>query len=62
MLASVLQVLRSARLNVTTMRNRVFAGSIAAVATIDVGTAPDEAVLGKIRGLRHVIQASVIDA
>lgn len=61
-LASILQVLRSARLNVTTMRNRVFAGSIAAVATIDVGTAPDEAVLGEIRGLRHVIQASVIDA
>ncbi len=61
-LASILQVLRSARLNVTTMQNRVFAGSVAAVATIDVGTAPDEALLAEIRGLQHVIQASVIDA
>lgn len=61
-LAAVLQVLRTSQLNVQTMRNRVFAGSIAAVATIDVGTAPEEAVLAEIRQLEHVIQASVIAA
>ena len=61
-LAAVLQVLRAARLNVQTMQNRVFAGSTAAVATIDVGTAPDEKVLTEIRALEHIIQASVIEA
>ena len=61
-LAAVLQVLRAARLNVQTMQNRVFAGSTAAVATIDVGTAPDEKVLTEIRALEHIIRASVIEA
>ena len=59
-LASVLQVLRGANLNVQTMRNRVFAGSVAAVATIDVGSAPGPEVLAEIRELPHIIATSVI--
>ena len=61
-LASVLQELRRRELNVATMRNRIFAGSIAAVATIDVAGAIDPELLAAVRALPEVLGVSVFDA
>ena len=61
-LAAVLQELRRRRLNVATMRNRIFAGSVAAAATIDVAGVIDDDLLDAVRGLPDVIQVSVFDA
>ena len=61
-LAAVLAVLRTAQLNVSTMQNRVFAGSIAAVASIDVGHVPTTETLAKIQALDDVIYVSVTPA
>ena len=61
-LAAVLQELRRGRLNVATMHNRIFAGSVAAAATIDVSGTIDEALLDAVRALPDVIQVSVFEA
>ena len=61
-LAAVLQELRRRRLNVATMHNRIFAGSVAAVATIDVAGSIDGHLLDAVRALPDVIQVSVFDA
>ncbi|MYK74895.1 MAG: hydroxyacid dehydrogenase, partial [Acidimicrobiaceae bacterium] len=60
-LASVLQELRSCSLNVANMSNRIFAGSQAAVATIEVFGAVDEQLLDAVRALPDVIQVSAFD-
>lgn len=61
-LASVLQELRRGSLNVANMSNRIFAGSQAAVATIDVFGAVDPRLLDAVRALPDVIQVSAFDA
>ncbi|MCY4665583.1 MAG: NAD(P)-binding domain-containing protein [Acidimicrobiaceae bacterium] len=58
-LAAVLEELRRGGLNVATMQNRIFAGSVAAVATIDVAGDIGEELLGAVRKLPDVIQVSV---
>lgn len=57
-LAAVLAILRASDLNVSTMMNRVFEGQRAAVATIDVGAVPPDAILDQIRAHEHVINVS----
>ena len=61
-LAAVLEELRRGRLNVATMRNRIFAGSVAAAATIDVAGIVDDDLLKAVRALPDVIQVSVFEA
>lgn len=61
-LASVLQELRRHRVNVATMSNRIFAGSVAAAATIDVAGEVDDDLLDDIRALPDVINLSVFEA
>ena len=61
-LASVLQELRRHNLNVANMNNRIFSGSQAAVATIDVFGALDDGLRDDLRSLPDVIQASVFEA
>ena len=61
-LATVLEELRRSRLNVATMRNQIFAGSVAAVATIDVAGTIDDNLLDAVRALPDVIHVSVFDA
>ena len=60
-LAAVLEELRRGNLNVATMSNRIFAGSIAAAATIDVAGDVGGETLDAVRGLPDVIQVSVFD-
>jgi D-3-phosphoglycerate dehydrogenase len=54
-LASVLDILRAADLNVSNMRNRIFAGSLAAMATIDVAGPVDAKILAEIEANPDVI-------
>lgn len=61
-LASVLQELRRHRVNVANMSNRIFAGSVAAAATIDVAGVIDDDLLDAIRALPDVINLSVFEA
>ena len=61
-LAAVLQELRRGHLNVATMSNRIFAGSVAAAATIDVAGTINEELLDAVRALPDVIQVSVFDS
>ena len=61
-LAAVLEELRRGDLNVANMSNRIFAGSVAAVATIDVAGAIGEELLEAVRALPDVIQVSVFDS
>ena len=61
-LASVLEELRSGNLNVANMSNRIFAGSVAAAATIDVAGDISEELLDSVRALPDVIQVSVFAA
>lgn len=59
-LAGVLELLREARLNVEHMQNRIFAGGVAAVATIDVaGTVPTDLLAG-LDALPEVLGSSLI--
>lgn len=58
-LAAVLQELRRRELNVATMRNRIFAGSVAAVATIDVAGTIDAELSEALLALPDVIGVSV---
>ncbi len=57
-LAQVFDVLRRSEINVETMENEIFAGSNAAVATIDVAGALGEDVLQALRSIDEVIHAS----
>ncbi len=59
-LAAVLQQLRSHNLNVATMQNRIFAGAVAALATIDVVGEIHDGLLEDLRALPNVIQVSVL--
>ena len=61
-LASILQALRKEQLNVSNMQNRVFAGSKAAVASIDVGHLPTQALIDEVISLDDVIYVSVTPA
>ena len=61
-LASVLQALRKEQLNVSNMQNRVFAGSKAAVASIDVGHLPTQKLIDEVMSLEDVIYVSVTPA
>ena len=61
-LAAVLQELRRGHLNVATMSNRIFAGSVAAAATIDVAGTINEELLAAVRALPDVIRVSVFDS
>ena len=61
-LASVLEELRGGNLNVANMSNRIFAGSVAAAATIDVAGDIREELLDSVRALPDVIQVSVFAA
>jgi hypothetical protein len=55
-LASALEVLRAAEINVQTMENRVFKGSNAAIGIIDVIGSVSEDLVRDLAGLEHVIQ------
>lgn len=61
-LASVLAILRKEQLNVSNMQNRVFAGSKAAVASIDVGRLPTAELVDEVQSLEDVIYISVTHA
>ncbi len=61
-LASVLEELRRGNLNVANMSNRIFAGSVAAAATIDVSGDIREELLEAVGALPDVIQVSVFGA
>lgn len=61
-LANVLQLLRKEQLNVSNMQNRVFAGSKAAVASIDVGHLPTQELVDEVISLADVIYVSVTPA
>ena len=58
-LARALATIRAADLNVSTMQNRVFAGSTAAIATIDVSGSLDDDLLARLESDPNVIAASV---
>jgi D-3-phosphoglycerate dehydrogenase len=55
-LASALEVLRAAAINVQTMENRVFQGSNSAIGIIDVSGKVTEELVRKLAGIEHVIQ------
>ena len=61
-LACVLQELSRRHLNVANMQNRIFAGSEAAVAIIEVAGTIDSELLDDLGAIEHVICASVLDA
>ena len=58
-LAKVLETIRAAELNVSTMQNRIFAGSTAAVATIDVSGPVGDDLLSRLESNPNVIAVSV---
>ncbi len=58
-LASVLEVLRRAHLNVEQMENRIFVGARAASATIHVGGVPDRKVIDELEALPDVMAVRV---
>lgn len=60
-LACVLQELSRLHLNVANMQNRIFSGSEAAVAIIEVAGTIDDELLEVLRSIDHVICASVLD-
>lgn len=59
-LAAILAILRGDGINVSNMRNQIFAGAKAAVATIDVGSVPPEAALEQIAAHDDVIHVTVL--
>ncbi|MCY4271879.1 MAG: NAD(P)-binding domain-containing protein [bacterium] len=61
-LACVLQELSRRHLNVANMQNRIFSGSEAAVAAIEVAGTIDDELLGVLSAIDHVICVSVLDA
>ena len=61
-LACVLQELSRRHLNVANMQNRIFSGSEAAVAIIEIAGAIDDKLLDALGTIEHVICASLLDA
>ena len=61
-LACVLQELSRRHLNVANMQNRIFSGSEAAVAIIEIAGTIDDELLNAVGSIEHVICASVLDA
>ncbi|MCY4176795.1 MAG: NAD(P)-binding domain-containing protein [Acidimicrobiaceae bacterium] len=61
-LASVLQELRGGDINVANMSNRIFAGSVAAAATIDVAGEISEHLLEALRAHPDVMKVTVFPA
>jgi D-3-phosphoglycerate dehydrogenase len=57
-LSAVFDVLRTHEVNVEQMENQVFAGAVAAVATMRVSAGVTDAVLGQLRDLDDVISVS----
>jgi D-3-phosphoglycerate dehydrogenase len=55
-LASVLDELRSAKINIEEMENSIFSGGKAAVCTLKLDDCPDDSVLEKISATEHIIQ------
>ncbi len=60
-LACVLQELSRQHMNVANMQNRIFSGSQAAVAIIEVAGTIDDELLATLGSIEHVICASVLD-
>ncbi len=60
-LACVLQELSRKHMNVANMQNRIFSGSQAAVAVIEVAGMIDDELLDTLGSIEHVICASVLD-
>ena len=60
-LAQVLGVLRTNEINVQQMRNQVFHGGEAAVATINLDPAPDPAVIEGLCRIDEVLNVAVVD-
>ena len=58
-LAAVFEVLKEAEVNAETMQNKVFDGSNAAVAVIDVSGEITDEVISQLSGLENVIQVQV---
>lgn len=61
-LAQVFAVLRSHGMNVQQMQNQVFVGGQAAVASIHVGTAPDESVVTALSAIPEVLYVTALPA
>ena len=60
-LAGVLDVISAAHINVQEMENIMFEGAEAAVARINLETAPDDEVMALVRGSSpHILEASLI--
>ena len=60
-LAAVLQELRRHHVNIANMSNRIFAGSVAAAATIEMAGVIDDDLLDAIRAIPDVINLSVFE-
>lgn len=58
-LANVLDVLRSAGINIEEMENTILQGSAAASCALHLDREPDEQALAQIRGAEHIIQVMV---
>ena len=61
-LATVLDALRHAGINVNTMQNQIFTGSTAAVATIDVTGTVDDALVTRLETSDDVIRVTVTES
>ncbi len=59
-LASVLDAIRGANINVQEMENVVFEGAEAAVARVNLETIPDEATLAPLRAAPEILELSLI--
>ena len=58
-LASVLDALREAEINVEDMENNIFNGSAAAVASLKLDKTPSVDVISEIRSHESIIQVSI---
>ncbi len=58
-LASVLDELRTAGINIEEMENAIFSGGKAAVCTLKLDAKPETSVLDKIRGTENIIQIAM---
>jgi D-3-phosphoglycerate dehydrogenase len=58
-LASVLDELRSAKINIEEMENSIFSGGKAAVCTLKLDDRPDDDVISRIGATEHIIQVHI---
>jgi D-3-phosphoglycerate dehydrogenase len=58
-LASVLDALREAEINVEDMENNIFHGSAAAIASLKLDKTPSEDVISEISSNESIIQVSI---